>query len=312
MDQTLVKQYFLENSDAWIKDGYESDGYNFPVGSARLRIVLSLMRQHCPAGDLLVDLGCGGGQLCVNLAREGYGVTGVDQSPAMITAFQKVLQEESKEVQARVQCVQANLLDNALPSSRYSAVTAMGVIGYFPNDDEIFQEAYRLLKPGGIFVVSCRNRLFNMVSVSPYTLREIENGNAKALVEEIQELYQPIAQDAAAKLVASLSRATQDLSQRGIVDTEVTPASENSALVYTASIEARQHTPKQIKAAAEKNKFSFVSFHGVHPHLLMAGMNRKMPPHVFNHLSKSLEALESHPVSLIWSSVFIGVFKKSS
>ncbi len=311
MDQTLVKQYFIENSDAWIKDGYESDGYNFPVGEARMRIVLSLMRSHCGAGDLLVDLGCGGGQLCVHLAREGYQATGVDQSPAMIAAFQKDLEKESQEVRARVKCVQSGLLDNSLPPSRYGAVTAMGVIGYLPEDDPIFQEAYRILRPGGVFVVSCRNRLFNMVSIGSYTIREIENGGAKKLVEEIQELYEPILQDAAKKLVTSLGRAAQDLSKRAITDAKEDSGSHGSAPVYTSSIEARQHTPKQLKAAAEKNKFSFVSFYGVHPHLLMAGMNRKMPPHVFNHLSKSLEALESHPASLIWSSVFIGVFKKS-
>ena len=35
-----------------------------------------------------------------------------------------------------------------------------------------------------------------------------------------------------------------------------------------------------------------------------------LPPNIFNEFSGCLEALEHLSVSLIWSSVFIGVFKK--
>ena len=45
-------------------------------------------------------------------------------------------------------------------------MTAMGLIEYLPDDDGLFAEAARLLRPGGRFAVSCRNRLYNLQSAN--------------------------------------------------------------------------------------------------------------------------------------------------
>lgn len=308
MNRSSVKKYFSENSKAWISESYESDGYSFPTALARTyKAVSILITEFQERNADVLDLGCGAGQLCLRLAEKGHRTTGIDESESMLSEAFKVRALMPEVVQSRVRFVKGNLLDNGFESRAFDAVTALGVIGYLPNDDVLFKEAARLLRPCGVFIVSCRNRLFNMVSISEYTLREIERGGARELVEEIRRLLKEIPDQDAVNFVKSLASISSNLVSE-------TPTSGNQRRNpeprFTTGIEARQHTPKGLMATAQAHGFDHEGFYGVHPHILMADINRLLPPGVFNRLSCSLEGLDHLAVSLVWSSVFIGVFRK--
>lgn len=311
MDKALVAQYFSDNTVAWLQSSYQGDGYVFPTALARSRKTVSIIEKELPLGKgRVIDLGCGAGQLCAELAQKGYTVIGVDESESMLAQATESLSGLKEDARDRVKLLKKDILNNGLDGQSGDAVTALGVIGYLPNDDVLFAEAARLLRSGGIFVVSCRNRLLNMVSISDYTLREIEQGTAKELVQEIQGLYQQVPEHDMARFLKSLADASASLTEN--TPKEAEPEEATGEPVYTSSIEPRQHTPRGLTANAEAHGFAKEAFYGVHPHLMMAGLNRQMPPSVFNVLSSSLEALDHHPASLIWSSVFIGVFRKNS
>ena len=193
-------------------------------------------------------------------------------------------------------------------------MVSMGVIGYLDDDDVLFRAARRLLKPGGVFILSCRNRLFNMNSLSFRTMNEIESGGAPALLEEISELYQPIPVEDSAAMVERLKKISDGLSGRPL-DNETGQAGagkDKSGPRSKPALEARQHTPRGIEKAAGKNAMTCRAFYGVHPHLIDPNVVGLLPPGVFNELSSCLESLEHLPVSLVWSSVFIGVLEKDT
>lgn len=310
MDKSTVEKYFGENSEAWVATSYETDGYIFPTALARLQKIEILLANLFPSTKVkIVDLGCGAGHLCIKLANLGYTSTGVDQSHSMLSQALKARSSMTEEVRSRVQFLNRDLLDNGLAPGSCDAVTSLGVIGYLPNDNVLFEEANRLLRSDGTFIVSCRNRLFNMVSMSDYTLREIERGDAKELVEEIRELFQQISKQDTLNFVKSLaSVSSQLLSDDGQSSAEQTLEINP---MFTTSIEARQHTPKGLLETARNHGFEHAGFFGIHPHLMMAGLNHSFPPNIFNRLSSSLDALDHLPASLIWSSVLIGVFQKA-
>ena len=80
MDRLTVTKYFSENSKAWLESSYEGDGHTFPTALARERRTLSILEVQFPGGNAeIVDLGCGAGQLCIDLARIGHTVTGIDE-----------------------------------------------------------------------------------------------------------------------------------------------------------------------------------------------------------------------------------------
>ena len=310
MDRGLVSKYFDENSTSWIQSSYEGDDYTFSTARARARQTINILDKMFPTTDAhIVDLGCGAGQLCLPLAQKGYRVIGIDESPAMLSEAINARALLPESVQSRLHFVKRDLLHNGLDDASSDGVTALGVIGYLPDDEALFVEAARLLRVGGHFIVSCRNRLFNMVSLSDYTLREIEQGGATELVKEIRELFRRVPDLDTVKFLQALATVSDELISHVTQGSRKVPRPPEP--VFTTSVEARQHTPKGILQIAARNGFAAEGFYGVHPHFMMAGLNRSFPPSVFNLLSMSLETLSDLPISLIWSSVFISVFRKT-
>jgi len=302
---TSAQEYFEQHGVDW--GGYQRDGYSVPTSVARNIRTVAILANEFPNNDAsVVDLGCGGGHLCQDLVRLGYKATGVDFADSMVAAFEKAFNELTEEERGLLRLVQSDVLDNGLAASSMDAVTAMGLIGYLEDDKSLFEEAARLLLPSGLFIVSCRNRLFNMTSISHRTLREIDGNNAHQLAVEIMELSTSIPPDDADKFIKQLKHVSSEL------ETTAPEETPTEVLPPTETIEARQQTPNGLRATAESCGFEFVEYYGINPHLLQPFIARSLPLHFYNILSSALEPLAHLPISLAWSSVFLGVFRKSS
>lgn len=94
----------------------------------------------------VVDLACGPGGWARELTRHGYGVTGVDISPAMIALARE------REPGARFLC--GSMTCVSLPAC--DAVTALGEpFNYLLKQTDVrrvFRRVFRALRPGGVFL----------------------------------------------------------------------------------------------------------------------------------------------------------------
>lgn len=311
MIKNKTRKYFSDNALSWLEDGYKDDGYNYPVAHHRIRIVHDVFSKFNKQMRI-VDLGCGAGNLTFDLVRQGHIVIGVDQSAKMIEVAKSIRKTLSVEVQKRVKFICGRLEDNKFSNNSFDAVMTMGVIYYFPKDDMVFSVANRLLKKRGLFVVSCRNRLFNMISMGPRSKKEIKSGNAIALISEIDELYRTTYCKETDILIKKLKQVVAGLPSKNLYKNRdiLSPSAKRKVRPYTMDIEGRQHTPKGFMKIAKKFGFKHLTYYGVHPHMFSPKMNRLLPPKMYNKLSGCLVALEHLPISLTWSSHFIGIFKK--
>ena len=309
MGRKIVKKYFNENALHWVKEGYEEHGFNFPMGYHRTRIALNVISKLGRATKI-ADLGCGAGQLSMALARMGYESVGIDQCKEMIEMANTAAKVLPQNLRDKVSFLCEPLEKNKLEPESFGAVTAMGIIYHF-SDDKFFSIAKKLLKKDGLFLVSCRNRLFNMVSITHRTQREIRSGEAFRLIDEIERLYQPVPRKDAKRL--------EDLFMKSAAELKNLSKKKKDAVKYllskegtktTFDVEWRQHTPAELTACAKRNGFEEVGYYGVHPHIMMPKMNELLPPRIYNAMSSFLEAIEHLPMSLIWSSQFIGIFRK--
>ena len=305
-----TRRYFSEGAGRWLATAYgtETHPVSYPVGASRVRLALDAVCAHlgAPRGRL-ADLGCGGGDLCVEAAALGFEVTGIDIADGMIAeadARRRVLPAAIRE---RLSFRVGDALGADLPKGGLDAVTALGLVEYLEDDAPFFRAAARSLRAGGVLVVSCRNRLFNVASLNDYTRKEIEAGAATGLLAELTTLRPgPELPRALEALVARLRDAVPALEAALAADRQAAPA---PAVPGGFTGRRRQHTPRGLAATATAAGFRDAHFLGVHPHPLPPALEAASP-RFYNQLAAVFEALEPSPASLAWSSAFLAVFTR--
>ena len=284
---------------------YAESAAIYPTGQRRTEAAAAAIHAelgHAP--QHAVDLGSGAGNLCFLLAASGAKVVGVDFADTMVTAAESRLARLSAEVRTRVSFIRADIFDNSIPSESADAVAAIGVIETEPEDGRLFAEARRMLKPGGVFAVSCRNRLFNLVSVNRHTVRELDSGGlADLLAEAERHLSRSDPERTSTALSAFAGEFAEAAPRRGTEGT-----SPPAAAVRIG--ETRQHTPDTLTSSARAAGFRGGTFIGVHPHPLPPALE-SLAPELYNRVAAAAEAFEREPLGLLWSSAFVAAFTKA-
>ena len=296
-----VREYFDRHAERWVEAAYTGET-RFPIGPERVRLALDGVAPAFREGAALVDLGCGGGQLCLDAAELGWRVVGVDVAPGMI--------EEARELcRGRdVELAVASYDESGFPDASFDAVTALGLIEYLPDDAGLLIEARRLLRPGGRFAVSCRNRLYNLLSANRYTERELAAGDATALLAELEEALARAGGEEIRALAEALAEAGSDLSEAASDDVDVVAPPLHEHTTAFAE-ERRQHTPSELERAARDAGLTPVATLALHPHPLPPGAER-LSPRVYNRLALAWQRpLERSPLGLAFCSAFVAVFE---
>jgi SAM-dependent methyltransferase len=146
----------------YLHSGEMVRGYDGQMSASPLaRADVAFCERAFPTPGRLLDLGCGTGRLCLHCAAKGYECVGVDLSDEMLAKAQ----ENSAAAGGRVEWVRANLVDLAeLPDASFDYAaclfSTLGMVRGAENRAKVLANAFRLLKPGGRFVLHAHNRFF--------------------------------------------------------------------------------------------------------------------------------------------------------
>lgn len=106
--------------------------------------------KYVPPDSQILDYGCGYGRSCAELMKKGYSnVIGTDFSSEMIRRGRSMYPE-----------LNLQHIDNStlpFPDHSFFACTLLAVLTCIPTDagqQEMIKDLYRILKPGGIFLLS--------------------------------------------------------------------------------------------------------------------------------------------------------------
>ncbi|MBA4067837.1 MAG: hypothetical protein C0501_29885 [Isosphaera sp.] len=133
--------------------GYDGQTRASPLAAADV----AFCEATFPTPGRLVDLGCGTGRLCARFAAKGYDCVGVDLSDEMLA--------KARENAPAVTWVKANLVDlSELPAGSFDYAaclfSTLGMVRGAENRATVVANAFRLLRPGGRFVLHAHNRYF--------------------------------------------------------------------------------------------------------------------------------------------------------
>ncbi len=109
-------------------------------------------------GGKILELACGSGRLLLPLASEGYMLTGVDTSAAMLDLAHQALEEAG--VSARCQLVQQDMCLLQLPEKYRLAMIALGSFGHIitrTRQQQALAAIRRHLSMGATFILDLSN-----------------------------------------------------------------------------------------------------------------------------------------------------------
>ncbi len=121
----------------WNPETYSRDAAFVPqLGSGALEWLAP------QAGENILDLGCGDGQLTERIVAAGANVTGIDASPTMVAA-----------ARARGLAVEEGSAESMpFADGSFGAVFSNAALHWVRDQDAMMSEVHRVLRPGGRFV----------------------------------------------------------------------------------------------------------------------------------------------------------------
>jgi len=129
---------------------------------------------HCPNEDELrllgdvkglrtLEIGCGGGQNTIALAKRGAIATGVDLSDAQVEFARELARKEGVEATF----LQSNAEDlSAIADASQDLALSAFAFQFVEHMDRCFAEVVRVLRPGGLFVFSVNHPFFYCIAES--------------------------------------------------------------------------------------------------------------------------------------------------
>ncbi|WP_088832834.1 class I SAM-dependent methyltransferase [Paenibacillus tyrfis] len=124
-----------------------------------------------PEGAEVLDLCCGMGRHSMALNGFGFRVTGMDLSEVLLAEARKL------DTAGEVRWVHGDMRNVPITDPFDAVVNLFTSFGYFSGDrdnEQVLREMYRLLAPGGRFIIDYLNPAYVAAHLIPHSVRAVE------------------------------------------------------------------------------------------------------------------------------------------
>lgn len=150
--------YNTESADWWHSDSALHLMRTFfnPVRVGYTKKKLFELLNINPKGKFSLEVGCGGGVFCEEIAKMGFITTGIDPSEPSL----KIARRHGQDNQLQIRYQKA--MGEALPfrDNSFDVVFCCDVLEHVRDLPKVISEIARVLKPGGVFLYNTFNRTY--------------------------------------------------------------------------------------------------------------------------------------------------------
>lgn len=107
------------------------------------------IKTYLSAEHIVLDIGCGTGTQCGDIADNVKQVTGIDISSKLLAIAGQRMAERKLE---NVGFLQTTVFDKRFAPGSIDVVMAFHVLHFYEDIDRVFKRVHDLLKPGGLFI----------------------------------------------------------------------------------------------------------------------------------------------------------------
>jgi 2-polyprenyl-3-methyl-5-hydroxy-6-metoxy-1,4-benzoquinol methylase len=112
-------------------------------------IKVQKIKTYLTPANVVLDIGCGTGTQCGDIADKVKQVTGIDISGKLLAIAQQRMAERKLD---NVEFLQTSLFDERFQPGSFDVVMAFHVLHFFEDIDAVYKRIHDLLKPDGLFV----------------------------------------------------------------------------------------------------------------------------------------------------------------
>lgn len=110
---------------------------------------IKVLKSYLAPDNIVLDIGCGTGTQCMDLAGNVNQVIGIDISRKLLRIAE---QRKAERKLNNVEFIKTSLFDENLKTGSFDFVMAFYVLHLFEDINIVFKRIYELLKPGGMFI----------------------------------------------------------------------------------------------------------------------------------------------------------------
>ena len=137
-----VKQQFGAVAEAYVNSSFHANGPD---------LALLVETAHFTGSECVIDLGCGPGHTAMACARRAGRVIGVDVTPEMVVAATALAAQRHLD---NVEFRTGNVESLPFVTGSFDVVTSRVSAHHYSDIGRALAEAFRVLKPGGLFLIS--------------------------------------------------------------------------------------------------------------------------------------------------------------
>ncbi|MFX1384655.1 MAG: class I SAM-dependent methyltransferase [Promethearchaeota archaeon] len=175
-------EYFQKHAHEWAVKAKGKSLEKFNLIKERNDYVLNRLK-NLKKKDLTLDIGCGTGDLVIEIAKKNIHSIGVDFAEDMIKIAKKNALKNNAHL---AEFICQSIFEYDFEKHEYDLISANGFIEYISIEELnlLLELCHNGLKSGGSLVLGSRNRLFNVFSMNEFTEVEIAQNSINALILE--------------------------------------------------------------------------------------------------------------------------------